>query len=343
MVFKSRDDIEEYCQNVQIECLECGRLFSFLPPHLRRAHDMTADEYREAHNIPASAPLAGTAYREAHRAKIQRQVASGALDYQHLARATEEARTAGRGQLRDYDREARANRTASIQHDQLPPGANRADGRDADRARAYQRKYRQKKLQKSGAIKQMSDIRERFEEEIKRSPYANIADRSALLERSADGGYALPLIQAAWWGYQKTSRENRRPWSADDDAYLIANADTLTYKKIGENLGRSTGSVRLRAQILGVKQNTSHRENDEKILANRSKPDIEIAKMLGVSPKYVAQRRYQLGISNKSIPRFTDDELVIVRDMSKSNDEVAAELGRKPSSIKNKRRAIGLK
>ncbi|WP_373880365.1 hypothetical protein, partial [Martelella alba] len=26
-----------------IECLECGRKFSFLPPHLRRAHGMTAD------------------------------------------------------------------------------------------------------------------------------------------------------------------------------------------------------------------------------------------------------------------------------------------------------------
>lgn len=142
MAFKSRNEVDKYCQHEQIECLECGRWYSFLPPHLHRTHGMTADEYRERHNLPASAPLAGSTYREAHRAKIKRQVASGGLNYQHLAQATEAAKTAGRGKLRDYDQQDRANRAANIKHDQLPAGAKRADGRDADHAREYQRQYR---------------------------------------------------------------------------------------------------------------------------------------------------------------------------------------------------------
>ncbi|MFE9427706.1 MucR family transcriptional regulator [Kitasatospora sp. NPDC006697] len=36
----------------RLECLECGRWFRLLPPHLGSAHQMSAAEYREAHQLP---------------------------------------------------------------------------------------------------------------------------------------------------------------------------------------------------------------------------------------------------------------------------------------------------
>lgn len=190
-----------------------------------------------------------------------------------------------------------------------------------------------------------STLRVMFEAEILRSPYAELAESQLLFERSSAGEYSISIIQAAWWGFKigRNNEETRRIWTPDDDMYLRENSNSSTYKEIGEHLGRSTGSVRLRAQILGLKRNTSHKENDQKILDNRSKPDVEIAKMLGVTTAYVAKRRHQLGISNRTIPRFTDDELVILRDKSLSSEQVAIKLGRKLSSIKNKRRALGVK
>ncbi len=36
----------------KIKCLECGKEFSFLAPHLSKAHQMNARQYRERWGIP---------------------------------------------------------------------------------------------------------------------------------------------------------------------------------------------------------------------------------------------------------------------------------------------------
>lgn len=50
--FQCMEAIEQYFSGNSIQCLECGYYFSALPRHLTGAHEMSADEYREAHGIP---------------------------------------------------------------------------------------------------------------------------------------------------------------------------------------------------------------------------------------------------------------------------------------------------
>ena len=143
--FRSKSEVEEYISHDKIECLECGKLFSFLVNHVRRAHSMTLDEYRGKFNIPAGTPLAGLLYREKHREKLKRLVDDGALDYSHLSSASDKSKQAGRGERRDFDLQEQAElikRNADYPARTLPPGARRADGSDADRCREYQRAYR---------------------------------------------------------------------------------------------------------------------------------------------------------------------------------------------------------
>ncbi|GKX44557.1 hypothetical protein SOASR015_35910 [Pectobacterium carotovorum subsp. carotovorum] len=110
----NRDELNEYLNHDKIECLECGRRFSFLPVHLKRIHQMTADEYRDRHNLPVSAPLAGLSYRAAHRDKLARMVQSGEFNYSHLNAASKAAKNAGRGVRRDFDLAEQAERAKPI-------------------------------------------------------------------------------------------------------------------------------------------------------------------------------------------------------------------------------------
>ncbi|MEU6973606.1 MucR family transcriptional regulator [Kitasatospora aureofaciens] len=41
----------------RLECLECGGWFRLLPPHLGAAHQISAAEYREAHQLPRTLGL----------------------------------------------------------------------------------------------------------------------------------------------------------------------------------------------------------------------------------------------------------------------------------------------
>jgi hypothetical protein len=128
---------------MKIICLICGREFAFLPPHLTRAHGASVDDYRTEYQIPAGQPLCSSDYSAAHAAKMRRMQAAGDLTYDHLPAAVDAARHAGRGQRTGDDLQAQADRARAIPRQQLPPGAKRADGRDADRAREYQRRRRE--------------------------------------------------------------------------------------------------------------------------------------------------------------------------------------------------------
>lgn len=132
----------------KIECLICGRKFDFLPPHLRKTHGVSVDDYREEFDIPAGFALASLSYRQLHSEKIRRMQKTGVLDYSHLPTATAKARTAGRGGKTRADTKKHLEKIMQVRPwatNQLAPGAKRADGRDADRTRQYQRDYRDKK------------------------------------------------------------------------------------------------------------------------------------------------------------------------------------------------------
>lgn len=76
----------------RIKCLECGKWYIFLPPHLRGTHGMTAEEYRERHGLNMTEPLAGPDYRE-RASKRFTALGTGAA-YRHNLRS-DAARRAG--------------------------------------------------------------------------------------------------------------------------------------------------------------------------------------------------------------------------------------------------------
>lgn len=57
-----------------LRCMECGKRFRALGRHLQSAHDMTGDEYREAHGLPRTAALEDDGVR---LAKSATQIAAG--------------------------------------------------------------------------------------------------------------------------------------------------------------------------------------------------------------------------------------------------------------------------
>ena len=138
----SADDVAQYLAADRIECLECGRRYAFLPSHLARAHDLDAVQYRERWGLPAGTPLAGRAYREQRSASVRAAIARGDFVPAHDA-ASNAARGRPRGRRVDWERRDQAERMRQHSPRQrLPDGHVRADGRNTDRARAYQRARR---------------------------------------------------------------------------------------------------------------------------------------------------------------------------------------------------------
>ena len=140
--FTSRVQVEQYLADDRLVCLECGRRYAFLPAHLTRTHDLSAAQYRERWGLPAGTPLAGRAYREQHSARVTSAIARGEFAPAHQ-RATTAAAGKRRGRRVAWERAEQAERMR--QHAPAPTlatGATRADGRDAERARAYQRARR---------------------------------------------------------------------------------------------------------------------------------------------------------------------------------------------------------
>lgn len=50
--FKCMEEVDGYLSGNLIQCRECGHYFKALPRHITKQHEITADEYKEAHGIP---------------------------------------------------------------------------------------------------------------------------------------------------------------------------------------------------------------------------------------------------------------------------------------------------
>ncbi|MBM2884080.1 MucR family transcriptional regulator [Chromobacterium phragmitis] len=141
----------------KITCLECGKPFDVLSPHLRRAHGMSSDDYRERFQLPRGEPLVSSEVSETRRRLLLDMVADGRVQRPDQAELTAAARGAGRP---DKTPEDKRRHRAIIQqrrpgdHARLPDGAKRADGRNADRAREYQQAYRALRAGDSGPMEQ---------------------------------------------------------------------------------------------------------------------------------------------------------------------------------------------
>ncbi|EAQ9257132.1 ROS/MUCR transcriptional regulator domain protein [Salmonella enterica] len=63
----------------KIKCLECGKEFSFLAPHLSKAHQMNARQYRERWGIPLHRPLASAEHSRQCRENVLRRIRRGEI------------------------------------------------------------------------------------------------------------------------------------------------------------------------------------------------------------------------------------------------------------------------
>ena len=145
--FESRAEVDEYLAGDEVLCLECGRYYSTLGPHLKRVHGIDAREYRSIWKIPAGMALAGVAYRATRSRVAVSMIESGVLTHDHLERAVESAKSAGRGQRVEWELRVQSKRTSEQRPGDahlIPAQEKRADGRDADLARSRQNSYRRR-------------------------------------------------------------------------------------------------------------------------------------------------------------------------------------------------------
>lgn len=70
--FESRESIEEYLAGDEVTCLLCGKAYKMLAPHIKRIHQLDADDYRWRYNIPAYFGLVGKSTSEKKQALSSR-------------------------------------------------------------------------------------------------------------------------------------------------------------------------------------------------------------------------------------------------------------------------------
>lgn len=63
-VFESREELNTYLSGDRVTCLRCGHSFRILDTHLRCAHGMTSDEYRQMYGIPYERGLCAADFSE---------------------------------------------------------------------------------------------------------------------------------------------------------------------------------------------------------------------------------------------------------------------------------------
>lgn len=283
--FETIEELEAYTGGPQIQCLECGKWFKSLATHLPRIHGMSHNDYRQKWGIPKRFALAGTATREKLSEQMHGYIETGRLTHDHLDSAIEAARAAGRGQKAPVDLKRQSEMTAAIRpgdHSILPPGAKRADGRDADRARQSQQQRR-------------SQEKPKWSESPERRKEANEAWQ-ALQE-----GDPMPL-------FRYTIRyDTYIQFTRDEDEVIRQHYPEWGALRVGMLLKRKPESIRARARALGVSnkspQAKSHsyrwdRSNDPLLIkmAEERATQREIANHFGTSVTTIAAQVKRLNI-----------------------------------------------
>ena len=115
----------------------------FLGTHIARVHGMTAKQYREEFDLPASTPLASASFCEQARRRIVERIALGDMTYEHLPKASEAAQDAGRGYIASEIRSQRsgtAKRVRPGDTHSVPDTPRSVKRREAQRRRRSQQR-----------------------------------------------------------------------------------------------------------------------------------------------------------------------------------------------------------
>lgn len=107
-------------------CHECGLWFRTLGPHLRSVHELTADEYRQAHQLPAQQSLTGVAAARTNSERARSRV--GTPEWGRFTEARDRilptARAMGVEANQATSAGTRAGRAADARQRLTPPGAD---------------------------------------------------------------------------------------------------------------------------------------------------------------------------------------------------------------------------
>lgn len=327
--FTSRDEVDEYFRTELLQCLECGACFRGLGTHIRRAHEMTADEYRARWAIPAGYGLVAHSTRVALAQETARRHANGELGA-HLDRATDAARGTSRGSRVTWELAEQSARTMETRPGdvrRLPAGARRANGENADRARERQRAWRESN---AGNAEPMRLFREKWtvgmenstsapkRRAIPRRPNtfgARLSDmmfRARLSTRqtahlfgvkeqeviSWKSGEVIPprIVRAGAFQILGVRIAGLAPdWTPSEDALLGKDTDI----NVGRIVGRSQNAVLQRRRALGIAAAAASRGrrgewNNETIALLGTMPDKNVAERVGVTESAVSAKRRSL-------------------------------------------------
>lgn len=163
----------------------------------------------------------------------------------------------------------------------------------------------------------------------------------------------------------ETLFRNRRrtgPWTADEVQELKRYLGATTEEVIARILGRPVEEIRLRITELGRIEKSgswSRREVAEFKKVYGTRTDQDLARIFGRSEEAVARMAKQLSMSKDKaflrklnhgqqsvrMPRWTDKELALLRELypSQPNLAIAKRLGRSVKSVVSKAHNLGLK
>lgn len=99
-----------------IECLECGRFFHFLAPHLRIAHGLALSTYKERWGIPRHFALASSEHRARCQLRMKARIQQGDVDPEKQLNMMAESRKSVERKPATELHRARASETA-IRHE----------------------------------------------------------------------------------------------------------------------------------------------------------------------------------------------------------------------------------
>ena len=134
---------------------------------------------------------------------------------------------------------------------------------------------------------------------------------------------------------------NKR-WTEEEDFDLrFYHAEGETYEQIAERLGRSAASVSQR--LSGFKKDkkpsvawTSDEERTLTEMCEQGKDDQAIAEQLGRTIYSVASRKRKLGLKNKRWTKGEEAEIMRLKGMELSWEEISLALNKTISSVQNR-------
>lgn len=138
-------------------------------------------------------------------------------------------------------------------------------------------------------------------------------------------------------------------WTEKEDDFIAQHHKRMTHQELADAIQRTRSSVSTRLHKLGLikrEKTTGWTEQEDTYLRQHylRMTHEDMGRALGRTYHAVQRRCVFLGLIKSMVSkrRFTEQEMMLVRDTSLSASEVAQRLKRSPNSITNQRKKLGL-